>query len=139
MPKRHLLPCVAVVGPGEDASPRAVADAEAVGRLLAARGWVTVTGGRAAGVMAAAAEGATGAGGVALGLLPGEDSRDAAPGLTVALATGLGEARNAVLVTTAVAVISCGINSGTVSELALALRAEKPTVLVGATAEVAAF
>jgi uncharacterized protein (TIGR00725 family) len=86
----HLLTCVAVVGPGEDAPPRAVADAEAVGGLLAARGGVTLTGGRAAGVMAAAAAGATAAGGMALGLLPGENARDAAPGLTVALATGLG-------------------------------------------------
>src|SRR5262245_18860428 len=94
----HLLRCVAVVGPGEDATPAAMADAEAVGRLLAERGWVTVTGGRAAGVMAAAAAGATAGGGMAIGLLPGADPQDAAPGLTVALATGLGEARNAVLV-----------------------------------------
>ena len=133
------LGCVAVVGPGEDASAAAIADATAVGRLLATGGWVTLTGGRDAGVMAAAASGATAAGGLAIGLLPTADSRAAAPSLTVALATGLGEARNAVLVSAALAVIGCGLNPGTVSELALALRARKPTVLVGASAEVAAF
>ena len=106
---------------------------------MAERGWVTLTGGRAAGVMAAAASGATAAGGLALGVLPGADLRDAAPELTIALATGLGEARNAVLVTAASAVIGCGVNPGTVSELALALRAGKPIALVGASAAVVEF
>jgi uncharacterized protein (TIGR00725 family) len=130
---------VAVVGPGEGASTGAVADAIAVGGLLAARGWVTLTGGRAAGVMAAAATGATAAGGIAVGLLPGTDRADAAPGLTVALPTGLGEARNAVLVASADAVIGCGLSPGTASEIALALRAHRPTVLVGASEEATAF
>lgn len=130
---------VAVVGPGEKATPEAVADAAAVGRLVAARGWVTLTGGRAAGVMAAAAAGAAGAGGIAVGLLPGADRAEAAPGLTVALPTGLGEARNAVLVTAADAVIGCGLNPGTASELALALRARRPTVLVRAGDATVAF
>jgi uncharacterized protein (TIGR00725 family) len=130
---------VAVVGPGEGAPDQAVADATTVGRLLAARGWVTLTGGRAAGVMAAAASGATAAGGIAVGLLPGADRADAAPALTVALPTGLGEARNAVLVTSADAVIGCGLSPGTASEIALALRARRPTVLVRANGEAAAF
>lgn len=136
-PSRTL--CVAIVGPGEDASSAAIADATAVGRLLAERGWVTLCGGLAAGVMAAAAAGASAAGGVAIGLLAGEDRRDAAPALTVALPTGLGEARNAVLVTAADAVIGCGMSPGTVSELALALRARKPTALVRPSADQAAF
>jgi uncharacterized protein (TIGR00725 family) len=79
------------------------------------------------------------AGGLAIGLLPSADSRDGAAGLTVALATGLGEARNAVLVSSALAVIGCGVNPGTVSELALALRERKPTALVGASTDVAEF
>ena len=131
--------CVAVVGPGEGASSEACADAKAVGQLLAAHGWVILTGGRAAGVMAAAADGASAAGGFVVGVLPGFDRRDAAPGLTVALPTGLGEARNAVLVTAADAVIGCGLNPGTVSEIALALKAGKPTVLVRPAASAVAF
>ena len=131
--------CVAVVGPGEGASADAVADAEGVGRLLAGRGWVTLCGGRAAGVMAAAARGASTAGGLAIGLLPGADRAGAAPALTVALPTALGEARNAVLVAAAEAVVGCGLNPGTASEIALALRAARPTVLVRPAADAAAF
>jgi uncharacterized protein (TIGR00725 family) len=131
--------CVAVLGPGEDASSTAIEDATAVGKLLAERGWVTLCGGRAAGVMAAAAAGASAIGGIAIGLLPGVDRGDAAHALTVALPTGLGEARNAVLVTAADAVIACGMNPGTVSEIALALKAHKPTALVRPGAEAAAF
>ena len=131
--------CIAVVGPGEDASRGAVEDATALGRLIAARGWVTLTGGRDAGVMRAATRGAAEAGGVTVGILPDANKHDAAPDLAIALATGLGEARNAVLVTAADAVIACGMNPGTASEVALAVRAQKPTVLVRPTAEAAAF
>jgi uncharacterized protein (TIGR00725 family) len=131
--------CVAVVGPGEGASTTAMADATAVGRLLAERGWVTLCGGRAIGVMAAAATGASTAGGLTVGLLPGGDRHDAATDLTVALPTGLGEARDAVLVTAADAVIGCGVSPGTVAELALAIRARKPTALVRPSVDAAAF
>jgi uncharacterized protein (TIGR00725 family) len=111
----------------------------AVGRLLAEQGWVTLTGGSAAGVMAAAVAGARAAGGLTVGLLPGADRSDAAPDLAIALPTGLGEARNAVLVTAADVVIGCGLSPGTASELALALRARKPTALVRPSAEAATF
>lgn len=131
--------CIAVVGPGDDATTDDVADATAVGRLIAGQGWVTLTGGRAAGVMAAATRGAADAGGLTIGILPGADKRDAADGLAIALATGLGEARNAVLVAAADAVIGCGMSSGTASEVALALRAAKPTVLVRPAADTVSF
>ena len=131
--------CIAVIGPGEGASTDAVADASAIGKLIAERGWVTLTGGRAAGVMAAATRGATDAGGLTIGILPAADKRDASSDLAIALPTGLGEARNAVLVTAADAIIACGMNPGTASEVALALRAGKPTVLVRPSLEAAAF
>lgn len=130
---------VAVVGPGEDASREAIADANAVGRLIGERGWITLTGGRAAGVMAAAAAGASTGGGMAIGILPDTHRGEAAPELTIALATGLGEARNAVLVTAADAVIACGLNPGTASEIALAIRAKKPVALVRPDAPTSAF
>jgi uncharacterized protein (TIGR00725 family) len=131
--------CIAVVGPGENAAKEAIADATAVGKLIAERGWVTLTGGRAAGVMAAATRGAAEAGGLTIGILPGTAKRDAADGVSIALATGLGEARNAVLVTAADAVVACGMSPGTASEVALALRAGKPTVLVRHESDVVAF
>ena len=130
---------IAVVGPGEGASAGAIADAEEVGRLVAERGWIALCGGRNSGVMAACARGASAAGGIVIGILPGANRADAAPHLTVALPTGLGEARNAVLVTASDAVIACGISPGTASEIALAVQARKPTVLVRPTAAGAAM
>lgn len=131
--------CIAVIGPGDDASRNAIRDAETVGRLIAARGWVTLCGGRSIGVMAAAARGATAGGGTSIGLLPGSDRRDAAPELTFALPTGLGEARNMVLVCAADALVVCGINAGTASEIALAIKANKPVALTSPEPATASF
>src|SRR5262245_5546336 len=131
--------CIAVVGPGEGATSDAVRDAEDAGRHIARRGWITLCGGRAVGVMAAAARGASEEKGLVVGILPGADKSEAAPSLTVALPTGLGEARNAVLVGSADAVIACGINPGTASEIALSLKARKPIALIGPTSETAGF
>ena len=119
-----------IAGPGEGASPQAVADAERISELAARAGWVVLCGGRNAGVMAAAARGAAVGGGVSIGLLPSPDERDVAPELTVALATGLGEARNAVLAQSCHALVVCGMSAGTASEIALAIKAWKPVVLV---------
>ena len=130
---------IAVVGPGDDAPDDAIDDAEHAARLIASRGWITLCGGRASGVMAAAARGASAVGGVVIGLLPGSDRSDAAPDLAVALPTGLGEARNFVLITASDAVIACGINPGTASEVALALKAGKPVVLVRPDSATVAF
>ena len=127
LPPRRLL---AIVGPGEDAPAQAISDAERMGELAARAGWVVLCGGRNAGVMAAAARGAARGRGLSIGLLPSEDERDVAPELTVALATGLGEARNAVLARSCHAMAVCGMNAGTASEVALALKAGKPVVLV---------
>jgi uncharacterized protein (TIGR00725 family) len=80
--------------------------------------------------MAAAARGAARGGGLSIGLLPSEDEHNVAPELTVALATGLGEARNAVLARSCHAMVVCGMNAGTASEVALALKAGKPVVLL---------
>jgi uncharacterized protein (TIGR00725 family) len=121
---------VAVVGPGEDARAEDVAVAREVGRLLAAAGVVVVSGGLG-GVMAAAIEGATAAGGTTLALLPGHSRADAVAPATVVVATGLGEGRNALLVRTVDAVIGVGGSWGTLSEIALARRSGVPVVVVG--------
>ena len=124
---RKLL---AIVGPGEGASDDAVADAERIGELAARAGWVVLCGGRNTGVMAAAARGVERAGGVSIGLLPSLEDRETAPGLTAALATGLGAARDAVLAQSCHAMVVCGMSAGTAAEVALAIRAWKPVVLV---------
>ena len=99
--------------------------AEEVGRLLAEAGAVVVTGGLG-GVMEAASKGAREAGGTTLGILPGSDRRDANPWVTVAVPTGMGEARNALVVRAADGLIAVGGEWGTLSEIALARTAGKP-------------
>ena len=135
---RHRV-LVAVVGPGERATNGMIEDADAVGRAIAERGWVTITGGRAAGVMQAAVVAASRAGGLTIGVLPGATRADAADGLDIALATGLGEARNVVIAASCDAMIACGMNAGTASEVALAMRAGKPVAIVHARDSVRAF
>jgi uncharacterized protein (TIGR00725 family) len=98
--------------------------AEEVGRLLAEAGAVVVTGGMG-GVMEAASKGAREAGGTTLGVLPGGDRRDANPWLTVAVPTGMGEARNALVVRAADCVIAVGGAWGTLSEIAFARKTGK--------------
>ncbi|MDP8991605.1 MAG: TIGR00725 family protein [Actinomycetota bacterium] len=117
---------VAVVGPG-DPSPAAEADAEAVGRLLADRGAVVVCGGLG-GVMAAACRGAKAGGGTTVGILPGVDRAEANAWVDVAVTTGMGEARNALVVRSVDAVVAVAGGYGTLSEIALALRLDRPVV-----------
>lgn len=119
---------VGVVGPGA-ATPEQVEAAVQVGRLLAQRGLVVLTGGLG-GVMAGAAAGCDQAGGISLGLLPGADREAANPHLSLTVPTGLGEMRNALLVRSCEAIIAIGSSWGTVSEIALAARTGVPVVLL---------
>ena len=120
---------VAVVGPADSARPSDLERARAVGRGLAEQGAVVLTGGHH-GVMHAAADGATTAGGVAIGLLPGLDRGEGSPAHTFLLPTGLGELRNGLLVRAADAVVAVGGSWGTLSEIALARRTGVPLVLL---------
>jgi uncharacterized protein (TIGR00725 family) len=120
---------VAVVGPG-DARNEEREVAEEVGRRLAQAGAIVVCGGLG-GVMAAACRGASAAEGTAVGILPGTDRAAANDWVTVAIATGLGEFRNALVVRAADALIAVGGGYGTLSEVALALKSGVPVVGVG--------
>jgi len=117
---------VAVIG-SACCDRRVEALAEAVGREIARRGAVLVCGGRG-GVMAAACRGAKEEGGLTVGILPGTDRRQANPFVDVPIVTGLGEARNALLVRTAEAVIAVSGGYGTLSEIGLALKMGRPVV-----------
>lgn len=119
---------VAVCGPAE-ADPVLLDHARRAGTLLAAGGWVVLTGGLG-GVMAAAADGAFAAGGTAIAILPGADRSAASPGHAFALPTGMGEMRNALLVRCADAVLAIGGSWGTLSEVALAARTATPVAVV---------
>jgi uncharacterized protein (TIGR00725 family) len=122
-------PHIAVIGAGS-ATPEQADAAEAVGRRLAEAGAVLVCGGLG-GVMEAACRGAKAAGGTTVGILPGDDRRQANAHVDVALATGLGEGRNALIVRAVDALVAVGGEYGTLSEVALALKTGKPVVGVG--------
>jgi uncharacterized protein (TIGR00725 family) len=124
---------VAVVGTGRETEP-AVSSARELGRLVAENGWVLITGGRNAGVMRAANEGAKQAKeSLTIGILP-DGSTQVSPAVDVVIVTDVGEARNYMIVLSADVVIACGVDDpGTASEVALALKAEKPIILVEAS------
>jgi uncharacterized protein (TIGR00725 family) len=128
--KSHVLgPLIAVVG---SSTPDAGASraAERVGTLVAERGGVLLCGGTV-GVMEDASRGARRAGGLTVGILPGDDPREANPWIRIPLATGLGFARNAVLARAAQSMIAVGGGYGTLSEMALALRFGTRVVALG--------
>lgn len=121
---------VAVIG-ATDASSELKRAARRVGRLLAEAGLTVVTGGRA-GIMEAACEGAAQAGGLTVGILPGSDASDSPPNpyVAVPIYTGLGEARNTIVVRTARVVIAIGGCFGTLSEIGFALAIGRPVILL---------
>lgn len=113
---------------GESDPQTAFADiAFEVGRGVAEHGAVLICGGMT-GVMEHAARGARSVGGLTIGLLPTDNVNDANAFIDIAIATGLGHARNAILALTADGVIAVGGGLGTLSEIALAVRNRKPVV-----------
>lgn len=119
---------------------QSLADARRLGRLVAERGWIVLTGGRPEGVMGAASAGAKEVtGSLTLGILPSA-AGGVASDVDLAVFTGMGYARNAINVLSSDVVIACGIEGpGTASEVALGLKAGKPVVLLRAAPEATAF
>lgn len=111
--------------------PQALTAAEDVGRLLAERSAVVVSGGLS-GVMEAVSRGAKSAGGLVIGVLPGFDKRDANAYVDIALTTGMGWMRNTLTVRAADAVIMISGGIGTLNELTVAYE-DKPTVILEGT------
>jgi uncharacterized protein (TIGR00725 family) len=133
-------PVIGVMGESEP-GPGTLEAAHRLGRLLAEAGWVVLTGGRPAGVMEAACAGAKSvAGSLTVGVLPGGPDGPVSTSADVAVFTAMGEARNAINVLSSDVVVACGVDDpGTASEVALALKARRPTVLLGATPAAMAF
>lgn len=117
---------ISVVG-GSQCSPEAYALAEQVGRELALRGAIVVCGGLT-GVMEAACKGAKSAGGLTVGVLPSHSYLDANPWVDIPIVTGLGYARNVIVVKTGRAVIAVDGSYGTLSEIAHALADGIPVI-----------
>ncbi len=122
-------PCrvpVAVIGP-RDANAAQREAAFAVGAGLGRFGLVLLCGGKG-GVMEAACEGAASTGGISVGLLPEGEWQAANRFVTIPIATGIGEARNALIARAALALIAIGASYGTLSEIALGLQFGRPVL-----------
>lgn len=122
-------PHVGIIG-AQHGDDELCALAEAVGRELARRGAVVVCGGLG-GVMEAACRGARSAGGTTIGIVPESERRTANDHVDVAIATGIGDLRNGLIVRTADVLIAVGGAFGTLSEIAFALKAGKRVVGLG--------
>lgn len=115
---------ISVIG-GSSIGSETAAVAEALGERLAERDHVVVCGGLG-GVMEAVCRGARAAGGETVGILPTDDRRDANPHITTPIATGMGHARNALVVMNGDAAVAVAGASGTLSEIGLALAQGRP-------------
>jgi uncharacterized protein (TIGR00725 family) len=137
MPRR---PVIGIMG-GSASASSTLELARHFGRLAAEAGWVVLTGGRPAGVMEAASSGAKSVpGSLTVGVLPSGPEGPVSAAVDVAVFTGVGEARNAINVLSSDVVVACGVEgAGTASEVALALKLGRPTILLAPSAEAAAF
>ena len=117
---------ISVIGEG-NARPEIEDLAEQVGEELARRGHTIVCGGLG-GVMEAVCRGAKSAGGSTIGILQGDDPKAANPWIDVPICTGMGHARNVIVVKTGRAVIAVGGAYGTLSEMGHALSDGIPVI-----------
>jgi len=125
---------LSVIGAG-DAPEEVCAMAREVGREIASRGAVLLNGGRG-GVMRAAAEGARGAGGHTIGIIPSYDRASANEFIEFVVATGMGEARNAIIVASSDAVIAMAGEGGTLAEIGFAKKFGRPIVALNSWREI---
>jgi uncharacterized protein (TIGR00725 family) len=121
---------IGVMGVGEKANSKDLENAYKLGQIIAQQGWVLLTGGRKAGVMDAASQGAKSADGLTIGILPDKDDRGISEAVDIAIFTDMGNARNNINVLSSDVIIACGIGAGTVSEIALALKINKKVILL---------
>ncbi len=129
---------IGVMGPGQATRPvRQLA--YQLGKAIAAEGWVTLSGGRNAGVMDEVNRGAKDGGGLTIGILPGVRINKVSEYVDIPIMTGMGSARNNINILTASVVVACGLGAGTASEVALAIKAGKPVILLGIDAQSVSF
>jgi hypothetical protein len=130
---------IGVMGPGKGATQLDLEYAYQLGQLIAEKGWILLTGGRASGVMEAANQGAKSAQGLTVGILPTADGVGTSEAVDIAILTNLGNARNAINVLSSDIIIACGMGAGTASEVALAIKENKTVILLNQTSESQAF
>lgn len=121
--------CISVIGTSS-ATKEEARVAQEVGRQIAEQGAVLICGGLG-GVMEAVSRGAKEAGGITVGILPGEDPTSANPYIDIPIVTGLGFARNVIVASSGDAVIAVGGKLGTLTEIAFALMKGIPVIGIG--------
>ena len=121
---------IGVMGPGEGATQINLDHAYQLGKLIAEAGWILLTGGRNTGVMEAANQGAKAADGLTIGILPNASKKGVSDAVDLAIFTNLGQARNVINILSSDVIIACGMGAGTASEIALAIKHNKPVILL---------
>jgi len=127
------------MGPGAGATAIDLDNAYELGRLIAKNSWVTLTGGLNTGIMDAANKGAKQEDGLTLGILPDSDRTAVSLYVDLPVFTDMGSGRNNINALTSDWVIACGMGPGTASEISLAIKAEKPVILLGSGKEASDF
>jgi len=121
---------IGVMGPGVGSREADKQNAFELGKLIAAQGWVLLSGGRGEGVMDAVNKGAKSAGGLTVGVIPTGDNASTSEAVDISIITSMGSARNNINILSSAVVIACGMGSGTASEIALAIKAKKSVILL---------
>lgn len=120
---------VGIMGPGESALDVNTEDAYEIGRIIGRFKLTLLTGGRNIGVMHAASKGAHLAGGITVGILPEENKKNVSSYVDIPIITGQGSSRNNINILTSDLIIAIGTGPGTLSEIALAMKAEKSIII----------
>jgi uncharacterized protein (TIGR00725 family) len=121
---------IGVMGPGSKPTEQDLQNAYAIGKFSAQNGWTILTGGSKAGVMHAALKGAKDGNGETIGILPSYYKSAASEYVDHIIVTGMGSARNNINILSSDVVVACGVEAGTLSEIALALKAGKIVILL---------
>ncbi|MFH0863115.1 MAG: TIGR00725 family protein [Candidatus Altiarchaeota archaeon] len=127
---------IAVIGHDGEVPPEVEEMAEQIGEDIARHDCILICGGRS-GIMEAACRGARKAGGRTVGILPSLDGHDANKYVDIGITTGMGYARNSLVVSSADAVIAINGSTGTLSEIGMALNYDRPVVVVEGSGGVA--
>ena len=120
---------VGIIGPGESATQENIKLAYSIGEVVAKLGFIVLTGGRNCGVMDAAMKGAKKNKGITIGILPDDNKARISTYVDIPILTGMGNARNNINVLTSDLIIAVGEGPGTLSEISLALKANKKILI----------
>ncbi len=123
-------PIVGVMGPGSDAKEQDKKNAFEVGKLIAQKGWVLLSGGMKKGVMDEVNKGAKSVNGLTVGIIESKSKQDASEGVDIPIVTNMGSARNYINALSSDVMIACGMSAGTASEVAMALREDINVILL---------